>query len=170
MVQSCAKCRTHFGNVINDDVIYDGPKELNQFTYKYDAGNGFTAVVSLEDSNSAGDTSSFGGAWRTGKADHYAPDVVAGAGYSAGAWAFKVIGGYDSVVEEGAIKARIDADLGVFKRDRVLTATFELAECDQRRHLQKDVEPGNVGELLLQLPYDLARRRPLPFLQFIIDL
>ncbi|HEY0125417.1 MAG TPA: porin [Rhizobium sp.] len=103
------------GNVINDDVIYDGPKELNQFTYKYDAGNGFTAVISLEDSNSSGDTSSYRGAWRTGKADHYAPDVVAGAGYKAGAWSLRVIGGYDSVVEEGAVKARIDADFGDFK-------------------------------------------------------
>ncbi|MDL2404033.1 porin, partial [Rhizobium mayense] len=31
------------GDVINDDVIYDGPYELNQITYNYDAGNGFTA-------------------------------------------------------------------------------------------------------------------------------
>ena len=52
------------GNVINDDVIYDCPKELNQLTYKYDAGNGFTAIISLEDSNSSGDTSSYGGAWQ----------------------------------------------------------------------------------------------------------
>ncbi|MGV1793283.1 porin [Rhizobium sp. A37_96] len=103
------------GNVINDDVIYDGPKELNQLTYKYDAGNGFTAVISLEDSNSSGDTSSYGGAWRTGKGDHYAPDVVLGAGYKTGAWTLRVIGGYDSVVEEGAVKARIDADFGAFK-------------------------------------------------------
>ena len=41
------------GDVINDDVIYDGPYELNQLTYNYDAGNGFTAVISLEDTNSA---------------------------------------------------------------------------------------------------------------------
>ncbi|TRB49156.1 porin, partial [Rhizobium rhizogenes] len=40
------------GDVINDDVVYDGPYELNQLTYNYDAGNGFTAVISLEDSNS----------------------------------------------------------------------------------------------------------------------
>jgi hypothetical protein len=103
------------GNVINDDVIYDGPKELNQLTYSYDAGNGFTAVISLEDSNSSADTSSFRGAWQTGKADHYAPDVVAGAGYKTGVWQFRVVGGYDSIVEEGAIKARLDANLGDFK-------------------------------------------------------
>jgi len=103
------------GNVAYDDVIYDGPYELNQLTYNYDAGNGFTAVVSLEDSNSGADTSSFGGAWVQSKADHYAPNVVAGAGYKGGAWQFRVVGGYDSIVEEGAVKARIDADFGVFK-------------------------------------------------------
>ena len=97
------------GDVINDDVVYDGPYELNQITYNYDAGNGFTAVISVEDSNS--------GPFATGSngedsSDHYAPDVVAGAGFKSGAWGFKVVGGYDSIVEEGAIKARVDADFG----------------------------------------------------------
>ncbi|MGO6748253.1 porin [Rhizobium ruizarguesonis] len=102
------------GNVINDDVIYDGPYELNQLTYAYDPGNGFTAVASLEDSNSADDTLSYDGAWRKGKADHYAPNGVLGIGYKFDAWGFKVVGGYDSVVGEGAVKARVDADFGAF--------------------------------------------------------
>jgi len=102
------------GDVINDDVVYDGPYELNQLTYNYDAGNGFTAVVSVEDSNSGSDSSSFGGAWVKSVQDHYLPNVVAGAGYKAGAWQFRVVGGYDSIVEEGAIKARVDADFGAF--------------------------------------------------------
>ena len=100
------------GDVVNDDAIYDGPNELNQLTYTYDAGNGFTAVVSLEDSNSSDDEDSYGGAWRTSKANHYAPNVVAGFGYTTGAIGFKIVGGYDSIVEEGAIKARIDAKFG----------------------------------------------------------
>ncbi|MFK0165049.1 porin [Rhizobium sp. NPDC090279] len=99
------------GDVINDDVVYDGPYELNQITYNYDAGNGFTAVISVEDTNSGkGATGSNG----EDSSNHYAPDVVAGAGFKSGAWGFKVVGGYDSIVEEGAIKARIDADFGVF--------------------------------------------------------
>ncbi|MBB6483608.1 porin [Rhizobium lusitanum] len=103
------------GDVINDDVIYDGPYELNQITYEYDAGNGFSAVVSVEDSNSSGSGASYGASWWTDdEANHYAPDVVAGAGFKSGAWGFKVVGGYDSIVEEGAIKARIDADFGAF--------------------------------------------------------
>ncbi|WFU09959.1 porin [Rhizobium sp. CB3090] len=101
------------GDVINDDVIeygINGTDELNQITYKYDAGNGFTAVISLEDSNSGTGAT---GANGENSSDHYAPDVVAGAGYKAGAWQFRVVGGYDSIVEEGAIKARVDADFGV---------------------------------------------------------
>ena len=99
------------GNVINDDVIYDGPYELNQITYNYDAGNGFTAVISLEDSNSGTGATGVNG---EDSSDHYAPDVVAGVGFKSGAWGFKVVGGYDSIVEEGAIKARVDADFGAF--------------------------------------------------------
>ncbi|NTF41422.1 porin [Rhizobium sp. AC27/96] len=101
------------GDVINDDVIeygINGTDELNQLTYTYDAGNGFTAVISLEDSNSGTGAK---GANGEDSSDHYAPDVVAGAGYKAGAWQFRVVGGYDSIVEEGAVKARIDADFGV---------------------------------------------------------
>ena len=100
------------GNVINDDVIYDGPYELNQLTFNYDAGNGFTAVISLEDSNSGSGAKGVNG---EDSSDHYAPDVVAGAGYKAGNFGFKIVGGYDSIVEEGAVKARVDADFGVFK-------------------------------------------------------
>ena len=104
------------GDVINDDVIYDGPYELNQITYNYDAGNGFTAVASVEDSNSSGsDSSSYGASWWTDdKTNHYAPDGVLGFGYKTGGFGFKVVGGYDSIVEEGAIKARVDADFGAF--------------------------------------------------------
>jgi hypothetical protein len=97
------------GDVINDDVIYDGPYELNQITYLYDSGAGFSGVISLEDSNSGSGATGANGEDSSG---HYAPDVVAGLGYKAGNFGFKVVGGYDSIVEEGAIKARIDAKFG----------------------------------------------------------
>ncbi len=103
------------GDVINDDVVYNGPYELNQLTYNYDAGNGFTAVASVEDSNSSGSGASYGASWwRDDKRNHYAPDAVAGVGFRSGAWGFKVVGGYDSIAEAGAVKARFDADFGVF--------------------------------------------------------
>jgi hypothetical protein len=96
------------GNVINDDVIGDGPYELNQLTYIYDGGNGFTAVASVEDS--------WNGIGPNGEdaTDHYAPDGVLGVGYKSGMFGLKVVGGYDSVVQEGAIKARLDLDFGTF--------------------------------------------------------
>ena len=103
------------GDVVNDDVIYDGAYELNQLTYTYGSatGTGLSAVVSLEDNYSTDSGASYGSSfWSDEKADHYAPDVVAGLGYSTGTLGFKLVGGYDSIVEEGAIKARVDAKFG----------------------------------------------------------
>ena len=91
------------GDIINDDVIEygtNGDDPRSQISYTYDAGNGFTAVVAVEDHG------------ENGGDNKYVPNVVAGAGYSAGAWAFKMVGGYDAVAEEGAIKARADATFG----------------------------------------------------------
>jgi hypothetical protein len=118
------------GDIIQDDVVSYGPgptnTELNQLTYTYDAGNGFTAMVSLEDNGSADNddyddnyynssfTQSNGKSWKVNEPDHYAPDAVAGLGFKSGMWGLKVVGGYDSIVQEGAIKARVDADFGVF--------------------------------------------------------
>ncbi|NTF96111.1 porin [Rhizobium rhizogenes] len=99
------------GDVINDDVIDFGlaTTELNQITYNYNAGNGFTAVISLEDSNSGTGAK---GANGEDSSNHYAPDVVGGLGYKTDTFGFRVVGGYDSIVEEGAIKARVDAKFG----------------------------------------------------------
>ncbi|WP_245267725.1 porin [Rhizobium sp. 2MFCol3.1] len=100
------------GDVVRDDVIYYGPYEVNQLTYTFQSETGFSGVVSLEDSNSGTEDSySYDGAWRTGSATTRGPDVVAGIGYQVGNWAFKVIGGYDAVAQEGAVKARIDAQI-----------------------------------------------------------
>ncbi|MBO9099598.1 MULTISPECIES: porin [unclassified Rhizobium] len=103
------------GNVMNDDIVYDGPPEINQITYNYDAGNGITAVVSLEDTNSGADLSAYNGAWVQSKTNEYIPNAVAGIGYKSGAWQIRFVGGYDAIVEEGAVKARVDADFGIFK-------------------------------------------------------
>ncbi|MGO4439296.1 porin [Rhizobium sp. RAF56] len=100
-------------SAINDEVIYEGPKELNQLTYKYE-GNGFTALISLEDSNSSSDSFDYDGAWQKAEQDHYAPDVVVAGGYKGDIWQFRIAGGYDSIVEQGAVKARVDADFGAF--------------------------------------------------------
>ncbi len=100
------------GNVINDDVISYGPFELNQINYTYDAGNGFRAVIALEDDGQYKvdrNRSVWGG---SRNASGYMVDVVAGASYTTGAFGFTVVGGYDESMDEGAIKARVDATFG----------------------------------------------------------
>ena len=90
----------YIGNVINDDLIPAGPYDAQVISYTYDAGNGFSGIISLEDDS--------------GEGEGYIPDVVAGVGYSTDAFGIKVVGGYDESLEEGAIKARVDGSFGMF--------------------------------------------------------
>jgi len=87
----------YLGDIINDDVIYDGGYEVNQISYTFNSG-GFSAVISLEDDSKDG--------------DDYMVDVVGGVGFTAGDFSVKVVGGYDESEDEGAIKARFDAKFG----------------------------------------------------------
>ena len=109
------------GNVINDDVVSYGPYELNQASYIFDAGNGFKAVISLEDDgNNESDLVSYSsGHVGPVPAIHNAsnsdwPDVVAGVKYDNGTIAAAVVGGYDESAEEGAIKAKLSGTFGAF--------------------------------------------------------
>ncbi|MBD8553122.1 porin [Rhizobium sp. CFBP 8762] len=117
----------YLGNVIDDDIIAAGPYRTALISYSYEAGNGFSGVVSLEhDENADVTTYTFdanGRAVNTGTSakpvygtkssrSNYAPNVVAGVGYSSGAFGLKVVGGYDAEAEEGAVKARIDGTFG----------------------------------------------------------
>ncbi|MDI7861150.1 porin [Rhizobiaceae bacterium n13] len=89
------------GDIINDDVISYGQFERNQISYTYDAGNGFSIVGAFEDRGQFGN-------------NEYLPNMVAGVGYTTGAFGFHLVGGYDAEVEEGGIKGRIDATFGSF--------------------------------------------------------
>ena len=89
-----------------------GPFELNQINYTYDGGNGFRATIALEDDGEYG-VDNIRSVWAPGnKASGYMVDVVAGLGYSTGAFGFTVVGGYDESANEGAIKARVDGTFG----------------------------------------------------------
>jgi hypothetical protein len=87
----------------------------------YQGDSGFTAGLSLEEGVGKGelvnDFNDDGVADTTIKSgdiyaiDSYMPHVVAGLGYTAGWGGVKVVGAYDSVWEEYAVKARLDADL-----------------------------------------------------------
>lgn len=86
------------GSVINDDfAVGFGPYDTHQIAYTFDAGNGFTAAVAIEEGD--GDVFTI---------DSYVPHVAAGVGYTGGWGSIRVVGGYDSVWEEFAVKARLD--------------------------------------------------------------
>lgn len=87
------------GSVINDDVIESEGYDTTLISYTFAAGNGISAIVSLEQ----------GSDWWT--IDSYMPHVVVGAKWVQGWGSFGVVGGYDSNVEEYAIKARADLNV-----------------------------------------------------------
>ena len=99
------------GGVINDDIIGYGPYGTHQFAYGWSNDSGFGAAIALETGN--GDliapflAPSFSEP-NLYTIDSYTPHVVAGIGWQ-GAWGgASVVAGYDSVWEEGAVKARVD--------------------------------------------------------------
>jgi opacity protein-like surface antigen len=86
-------------DVVQDGLISYGPFTTHQIAYTFDAGNGFSISAAVEE----GDDEGFGTI-----IDDYAPHVVAGAAYSGGIFGVSVVGGYDTVQDEFAAKARID--------------------------------------------------------------
>ncbi len=102
------------GNVDNDDLIPYGDFEVNQITYLYDAGTGFSATIGLQDDHRGNKAGVNNAIIDRDHGNSYYPDVIAGAGYSAGAFSFKAVGGYDTSLEQGAIKARVDGTFGMF--------------------------------------------------------
>ena len=105
------------GNVINDDLISYAPaSRTNQIGYRFDGGNGFTAVIAVE-APTDGDSSSVaaGGLTENEYAlytlDSYVPNVVGGIGYTGGWGGITAVAGYDSVWEEFAGKVRADVNV-----------------------------------------------------------
>jgi hypothetical protein len=82
--------------VSQDGLVPYGPFDTHQIAYTFTGGNGFTAAVALEEG--FGDFT----------IDSYVPHVVGGAGYTAGWGGVSAVAGYDSVVEEFAVKGRVD--------------------------------------------------------------
>lgn len=102
------------GSVINDDTISFGPYRTALVSYTYEAGNGFSGIISLEDDENAASSEMYANGTfvnRTAR-KNYAPNVAAGIGYQGEAFGAKLVGGYDSETEEGAVKARIDGTFG----------------------------------------------------------
>ncbi|PBB43914.1 porin [Mesorhizobium sp. WSM3866] len=88
------------GNVINDTIVPYGDFDTNVVQYYFDAGNGFSAVVSLEE-----------GEGPVGTIDSYVPHVVGGVKYTQGWGAITGVVAYDSNYEEVAGKVRLDVNV-----------------------------------------------------------
>ncbi len=88
------------GGVIADDQISYGPFDTTLISYTFTGGNGFSAILSLEDDNATG--------------DGYVPDVVVGAKYAAGDFGVTGVVGYDESTSEFGGKLRVDAKFGAF--------------------------------------------------------
>lgn len=84
------------GNVIQDTLVPYGAFDTNVIQYYFDAGNGFTAVVSLEEGAKAFTI------------DSYVPHVVGGVKYKQDWGAITGVASYDSNYDEFAGKARLD--------------------------------------------------------------
>jgi hypothetical protein len=86
------------GNVIQDTLVPYGSFDTNVVQYYFDAGNGFSAVVSLEE----------GSDFYT--IDSYVPHVVGGVKYTQGWGAITAVAAYDSNYEDFAGKVRLDVN------------------------------------------------------------
>ncbi|BCH17704.1 MULTISPECIES: porin [unclassified Mesorhizobium] len=85
------------GAVINDTLVPYGSFDTNVVQYYFDAGNGFSAVISLEQ-----------GAGDIGTIDSYVPHVVGGVKWTQGWGAITGVIAYDSNYEEVAGKVKLD--------------------------------------------------------------
>ncbi|MGX8008754.1 porin [Mesorhizobium sp. ORM8.1] len=85
------------GNVINDTIVPYGSFQTNVIQYYFDAGNGISAVASLEE-----------GSGTVGTIDSYVPHVVGGLKWTQGWGAITGVVAYDSNYESVAGKVRLD--------------------------------------------------------------
>ena len=91
------------GNVVQDTIIPYGIKDTNVVSYYFDAGSGFSGVVSLEEG--ADDKGIHG------TIDSYVPHVVGGLKYKGDWGAVTGVVAYDSAYEEVAGKVRLDVNV-----------------------------------------------------------
>ena len=87
------------GAVIQDTIIPYGIKDTNVVQYNFDAGNGITGVVSLEEGTGVNTI------------DSYVPHVVGGLKYKGDWGAITGVVAYDSNYEEVAGKVRLDVNV-----------------------------------------------------------
>ncbi|HEV2503259.1 MAG TPA: porin, partial [Mesorhizobium sp.] len=104
------------GNVIQDTIVPYGEFDTNLISYTFDAGNGFSAIVSLEQGSGSYNTlvKNGAGVWVDGVVnntiDSYVPNVVVGAKYTQGWGGITGVVSYNPSWEEWAGKVRLDVN------------------------------------------------------------
>lgn len=113
----------YYGNVVNDDIVNPmAYTRTNVISYTFNAGNGFSAILGVEQGNDdaddygyrghfVGDDPDFTGKKLSGKIDDYTPNVVGGLKFVQGWGGVSVVGAYDAYYEEWAAKARLDLNV-----------------------------------------------------------
>ncbi|MDR6431439.1 porin [Brucella pseudogrignonensis] len=94
----------YLGDVINDDVISAGGYRTNAISYTFTGGNGFSAIIALEQGNN--DDVDFDGV-----ITDYTPHIVGGLKYAQGWGSIAGAAAYDSVNEEWMGKVRLDVNV-----------------------------------------------------------
>lgn len=113
----------YFGNVLHDDVANPmAYTRTNVISYTFNADNGFSAIIGVEQGNDdaddygyrghfSGDTLYYKGKELSGKIDDYTPNVVGGLKFVQGWGGVSVVAAYDAYYEEWAAKARLDLNI-----------------------------------------------------------
>lgn len=117
----------YYGNVLNDDVVNPmAYTRTNVISYTFNAGNGFSAILGVEQGNDDLDNAdNYGYKYfrdadgyndvkrhkLSGKIDDYTPNVVGGLKFVQGWGGVSVVGAYDAYYEEWAAKARLDLNV-----------------------------------------------------------
>ncbi|AQS41950.1 MAG: Porin [Candidatus Tokpelaia hoelldobleri] len=114
----------YYGNVIHDDILNPTDKRTNVISYTYNAGNGFSAVIGIEQGNISSDWAGvgidndgnliFNGTETTLngiRANDYTPNFVGGLKFVQGWGGISAVAGYDSLIEEWAGKVRVDINI-----------------------------------------------------------
>ncbi|WP_297326322.1 porin [uncultured Bartonella sp.] len=120
----------YYGNVVNDDIVNPmAYTRTNVISYTFNAGNGFSAILGVEQGNDDIDSLNADGEYGykyyrdvngviqhkerdlSGKIDDYTPNVVGGLKFVQGWGGVSVVGAYDAYYEEWAAKARLDLNV-----------------------------------------------------------
>ena len=99
----------YLGDIINDDVVSAGAYRTGKISYTFTGGNGFSAVIALEQGGD--DDGGFSNGSHDYSIDGYMPHVVGGLKYAGGWGSIAGVVAYDSVIEEWAAKVRGDVNI-----------------------------------------------------------